>query len=292
MDHVIVFADVSGSTALYDRLGDAAAFALIERCLAAMSACTREAGGRVVKTIGDAVMADFPAADAGAAAAIEMQLAVAAVGAAVGTPLSLRIGLHAGAVLEQDGDVFGDAVNLAARLCDLASRGQIITSLATARGLARMFQPALRRLYALPVKGKEAEVELVEIAWSGGDEDRTTIALASLPAQAAARLTLRLRELEAVLGPDRRKVTFGRSADADFAIADRMASRAHAMIERRRDKFVLVDHSANGTYVSPEGEPEALLRREEYPLHGRGRIAFGQPCGASTEVVSYRCDSG
>lgn len=291
MDCAIVFADVSGSTALYELLGDERAFALIERCLDTMGACTRQGGGRVVKTIGDAVMAVFPAAEDAAAAATEMQLAVARTGSETGTPLSLRIGLNFGPVVAQGEDVFGDAVNLAARLCDLASRGQIITSQPTALRLPRIFQAALRDLYALPVKGKEEEVRLVEILWSGSDADRTAIAPASGIAPATPRLHLRLGTQELVLGPERRKVTIGRSNEADFPIGDRLASRAHAMIERRRDRFVLVDHSANGTYVQTDGEPEMLLRREEFSLHGRGRIAFGVPCGEAAQQLEYRCDA-
>ena len=85
-------------------------------------------------------------------------------------------------------------------------------------------------------------------------------------------------------------MTFGRDHEADISIPSRMASRAHAMIERRRDKFVLIDHSANGTYVTIEGEPEMTLRREEFPLRGHGWIAFGAPRDQSTEVIDYRCE--
>lgn len=77
------------------------------------------------------------------------------------------------------------------------------------------------------------------------------------------------------LGPDVNLYTFGRDAQSDMVIADRMASRQHARIERRRDKFVLIDHSTNGTFCTVQGEKEIELRREEFTLRGRGRIAFG-----------------
>ena len=70
-----------------------------------------------------------------------------------------------------------------------------------------------------------------------------------------------------------------------------MASRLHARIERRRDKFVLIDQSTNGTYVTLEGEKEILLRREELILRGRGHISFGhtyQPEPA--EVLRFACE--
>ena len=124
-DCAVLFADVAGSTSLYEIFGDKKAFGLIEQCLATMGECTKELHGRVVKTIGDAVMAVFPSADDAAAAAAEMQLRVSKSGKESGAArLGPRIGFHYGPVVDQekDGDVFGDTVNLVSRLSDLASR--------------------------------------------------------------------------------------------------------------------------------------------------------------------------
>ena len=181
MDCAVLFADVSGSTALYEVLGDERAFALVETCLATMSACTAAAHGRVVKTIGDAVMAVFDSADQAASAAAEMQTRVAEFGPAVGVRLSLRIGLHFGPVVERDGDVFGDTVNLASRLCDLASKGQIVTDGDSARRLSAQHAARLQRLYSIPVKGKEQEVELVVIPWQAPSDDTTRAASLARP---------------------------------------------------------------------------------------------------------------
>ncbi|HEY5636756.1 MAG TPA: adenylate/guanylate cyclase domain-containing protein [Burkholderiales bacterium] len=289
MDCAILFSDVSGSTALYEIMGDERAFTLIEGCLTSMSNCTTQSGGRVVKTIGDAVMAVFPSAELAATAATEMQLEAEKLGRGAGTPVGLRIGFHFGPVVEQDSDVFGDAVNLASRLCDLAARGEIITSKETASLLPRLFAPNLRILYPVAVKGLEREIELIEIVWQGMGSERT--AIASLPPTRAASHTLELTRggSRVELGRERRKVTFGRDHEADFPITDRMASRAHAMIERRRDRFVLADHSANGTFVTLGDEPEIVLRREEMALRGHGWIAFGQPRALSREAVEFRC---
>lgn len=289
MDCAILFSDVSGSTALYEIMGDEHAFALIECCLTTMSNCTSQSGGRVVKTIGDAVMAVFPTADAAATAATEMQLEAEALGRKSGTPVGLRIGFHFGPVVEQDGDVFGDAVNLASRLCDLAARGEIITSKETASALSRLFAPNLRILYPVAIKGLAREVELIELVWQGGGTERTAIATLP-PTRAAAQVLELTREGTRVeLGRERRKVTFGRDHEADFPIGDRMASRAHAMIERRRDRFILADHSANGTYVTLGDESELLLRREEMALSGHRWIAFGRPRAQTREGVEFRC---
>lgn len=289
MDCAILFADVSGSTSHYEILGDERAFALIGTCLKTMSACTTDGGGRVVKTIGDSIMAVFPTADGAAIAATEMQAAARKLGDAGGTRVGLRIGFNFGPVLEEDGDVFGDAVNLAARLCDLASKGQIITSRETAKLLSRPFWPSLRELYKIPVKGKENEVELLELMWGSAVEERTAVAAPPSHDYANQVLNLSLHDTRLSVGKDRRKVTFGRDHEADFSIQDRMISRAHAMIERRRDKFILIDHSSNGTYVTLDGEPEAFLCRDELLLRGHGWISFGQPRATTRESVEFNC---
>jgi len=289
MDCAILFADVAGSTALYEILGDKRAFALVGSCLETMSACTTEVHGRVVKTIGDAVMSVFKEADDAAAAAAEMQMRVDKLGTAMGAKLGLRIGFHYGPVVERDNDVFGDAVNLASRLCDLASKGQIITDVDTAHRLSNLFRGNLRKLFSIPVKGKEKEVDLIEIVWQGANQDMTSITSAPMSTSGRALLELDMNGVRVDMGPDRRKVTIGRDHEADFTVDNAVVSRAHAMIERRRDHFVLADHSSNGTYVTVEGQPEVKVHREEMTLLGHGWIAFGQPRAAATNVAEFRC---
>jgi adenylate cyclase len=293
MECAVLFADVAGSTALYEVLGDERAFALVESCLSTMSACTEEVHGRVIKTIGDAVMAVFRSADDAADAATEMQRRVDTLGPPVGLTLRLRIGFHWGPVVAHAHDVFGDSVNLASRLCDLASKGQIVTDRETVQHLSGRFAGNLRELFAIPVKGKEREVELVEIGWQASTQETTLIAPSRKPASAPpSLLVLSLEGTQIEMGPERRKVTFGRDHEADFTLGDHAVSRAHAMIERRRERFVLIDHSSNGTYVSFDGKPESRVHREELPLFDHGWIAFGAPRAQATQVVEFRCVEG
>ena len=289
MECAVLFADVAGSTALYEVLGDERAFALVENCLQTMSACTTEVHGRVVKTIGDAVMSVFKDADDAAAAAAEMQFRVDKLGPAVGVRLGVRVGFHFGPVVERDDDVFGDTVNLASRLCDLASKGQIITDKDTAAHLSNIYTPNLRKLFSIPVKGKEQEVDLIEIVWQTATEEMTSIVTQPAnPAAGRALLEIELDGARIEMGPQRRKVTFGRDHEADYTIHNAKVSRAHAMIERRRENFVLVDHSSNGTFVTLEGKPELKVQHEEITLLGHGWIAFGQPRAEAVQVVEFR----
>lgn len=293
MECAVLFADVAGSTALYEVLGDERAFALVESCLSTMSACTVEVRGRVIKTIGDAVMSVFRTADDAAAAAAEMQLRVDRLGPSVGMPLGLRIGFHFGPVVAHDKDVFGDTVNLASRLCDLASKGQTITDEDTAGRLSVQYTPSLRRLFSIPVKGKAQDVALIELTWQPATEERTLIVSAHAKVDSGrALLELDLDGARIEMGPQRRKVTIGRDLEADFTVRDRSVSRAHAMIERRREHFVLADHSSNGTFVTFEGKPEMSVHHEELTLVGHGWIAFGQPRAEAVQVAEFRCLDG
>jgi len=285
----VLFADVSGSTKLYDTIGDAAAHDAIELCLKLFSALTEQHGGRVVKTIGDEVMAVFPEASKAGAAARDIQLGINEMAPVGKVRLGVRIGMHQGPVVEKAGDLFGDTVNLAARLTEMASRGQIITSLDTVNLLTPLQKMDCRQLYTIPVKGKEREVPICELMWTDTDDATQVVAQrASTDAGNALRLVYRSRVV--TLGDDKKSVVLGRDNTADLVIPDRMASRAHCEIEKRQDKFVLADRSANGTYLSIDGDREIVLRREEAMLRGHGFIALGQSRATATEFVEYFCE--
>ena len=286
----VLFADVSGSMRLYETAGDTVALAAITQCLAAMRQATEAAGGRVVKTIGDEVRAVFPGPDAAVAAAAEMQAKAEALPEVAGTRIGLRIGFHFGPVLQQDNDFFGDTVNLAARLVAQAQKCEIITTSDTASRLSPVFRSMVRHLHAISVKGKADEVDLAEIIWRS-DVNATTFVRNNVKPRAAGGRTLRLKyhTREVVRRRDGDAVTLGREPSCGLVIADEMASRRHCTVERRGDKFVLKDHSTNGTYVTLEGDTELFLQREELALRGHGWIAFGQPRAAAKEVVEFFC---
>ena len=283
----VLFADIAGSTSLYERIGNTAALAAISRCLDLATASAQGCDGRLVKTIGDEALLLFPTADAAAAAAAETQRRMTETAGGNDLNLGFRIGFHYGAAIETAGDVFGDAVNVAARMVGLAKRGQVILSLSTAPRLSAGLAVQVRELDVLTVKGKEQDIGICELLWQDSSADLT--AMTARPVSRAARLELRhgARTVELGAGP---ALSLGRDAQNDVVIDDRLASRQHARIERRRDKFVLVDQSSNGTYVTVEGEPEILLRREEMILRGRGRISFGHVHDpALGEALAFAC---
>jgi len=175
IETAVLFADVSGSTKLYETAGDKVALAAIGQCIDIFREKTLDEGGRVIKTIGDEVMADFPTANAAASAAIEMQIAVDELMPIGNTKLGIRIGFQFGPVLERDGDLFGDTVNLAARLSGLAVKGQVMTSRETVDRLNNIMRTQCRPLHTLQVKGKAEEVALCELMWRVSDEATTLL---------------------------------------------------------------------------------------------------------------------
>jgi adenylate cyclase len=283
----VLFADIAGSTKLYDTFGDAVAKRMIDDCIDLMRGVTEQYGGRVVKTIGDEVMCVLPDADSACLAATDMQLKISALPSVSGVQRAIRAGFHVGAVIEENNDVFGDTVNLAARMAGLAKGTQIMTTRFTVDRLSPMLRGSTRPIAALSVKGKGDDVEVCEIIWQASEE--MTMATPSLSA-AARNVQLHMRHggQAHLLEQANEGIILGRDASCAIVVADRMASRQHARIERRRDKFFLIDQSTNGTFVAVEGEPEISLRREEVMLRGSGKIAFGHSVGDSTdEVVEF-----
>jgi len=287
-DLAILFADVSGSTRLYETLGDAQARAIVERCLAVVADVCKAHDGQVIKTIGDEMMTTFASADHAARAARDIQNRIAAMRANTGTAVSMHVGFHFGPVIANDGDVHGDAVNVAARMTDIAKGGQIITTSQTVTLLSIPLRAGTRDLDSLTIKGKQKDVGIFELLWQETADDLTALSPRRVARPQRVRLMHGTRMIE--LGETTAIFALGRDATNDVVIADRLASRMHARIERRRDNFILVDHSSNGTYVRVDSEPEIMLRREEWRLRGHGFCSFGHPHEQDpTEVLEFQC---
>ena len=284
----VLFADISGSTRLYDTLGDSRAKALVDECIGIMREIVARYRGRVIKTIGDEVMCVLPDADSGHLAAADMQLRISELEVIANVRRAIRVGFHFGPVIEENADVFGDTVNMAARMAGLAKAMQIITTRATDDRLSAALRGSTRAIAALSVKGKGDDVDICEVIWQASEDLTMATSAAAAPAARAVRLMLKHGARESVLEQANSGIAIGRDAGCQIVLADRMASRVHARIERRRDKFFIVDQSTNATFVNFTGEAEVVLRREEVMLRGRGRIAFGHSlAGSAEETVDF-----
>lgn len=284
----VVFADVSGSTRLYEKLGDAEALRAVERCLNRVERVVATYHGRVIKTIGDEIMASFDTAEDGMQAACDMQQRVEDLPPVSGIKLSIRVGFHYGLAIEEKNDVFGDTVNLAARMTGLAKGGQIITTGEAIDALPPLLRQSSREIDAIAIKGKRETVRVCEVLWQAGGD--LTMKSASVAPTATRPLSLCLRHdnQELILDAEHPTANLGRDLVSDVVIRDPRASRGHGRIELRRDKFVLVDQSTNGTYVTFQGEAEFVLKREETFLRNRGHISFGHAWSEDkSEVLEF-----
>lgn len=283
----VLFADVAGSTKLYEAVGDTDAKTLIDEALIAMQVITKRHRGRVVKTIGDELMCVFPSAERGFLAATDMQTVVNALVVTKSVKRMIRVGFHAGPVIEEKGDVFGDTVNVAARMAGLAKGMQIMTTRSTVDALPPALRTSTRPIAAISVKGKAEQLAVFEVLWQEGD-DLTMAAGAQHAAQVVVELVLRHGGREIVLGADRSAAMIGRDVACDLVIGDPKASRQHAKLEKRGDKFFITDQSSNGTYVTFAGDPEMALRREELMLRRSGSIVFGHSAAEPTrDIVEF-----
>jgi len=284
----VLFADVVDSTQLYERIGNASAFRLVDRSLRVARDVIESKNGIVVKHTGDGLLAIFKRADDAAEAAIGMHTQLRELPPSQGQHLAIKTGFHFGTVIKSGNDIFGETVNIAARLTELSSPGRAITSAETVQQMSRHWQEQLGQLPPRILRGASRPTELFELRCESLG-DVTVVRNMPLDIAGNAELRLYLHDQLLVLNEEKRIARLGRDVASDLHIGDTRASRRHAEIELRGDKFVLSDRSSNGTYLAIEGENELFLRREEAVLHGKGHFALGDVCADNPYAISFVC---
>jgi hypothetical protein len=214
-----------------------------------------------------------------------------AVNEKVGPP-RVRIGFHMGPVIVSKDDLFGDAVNVAARMVALSKARQILTTRETVEAMGSELRAAIRRIDKTLVKGKREELDVYELIW----EHQEVTIMAKDPLTSAAMLSrLRLQIGNRTVQVDRAHpaATIGRHPDNDIVIDDALVSRTHARIEYRRGRFVLCDNSTNGTYLLGEGEESTFVHRDEMPMPDRGVVCPGRsPAPDSDLAIRFAAQGG
>jgi adenylate cyclase len=290
----IVFADVVGSTQLYEQLGDDRARAMVARCLEIMRQATEAEGGNVIKTMGDEIMSTFPVADSAMNAARRMQESITTdpdLGHS-GGHVAIRIGCHFGPVVEERHDVFGSAVHTANRMTSQAKAGQIITTAGMVEKLSPEWQALCREIDVATVRGRADEVLLFEVLWQP-EEATNMLPMVGFKkdGRRKKRLTLRFQGRDVIVGEGRKSATLGRAEDNDLVIKGNLISRLHARVEASKDRFTLVDASTNGTFVRSSSGEELYIRREALPLTGEGIIGLGRVAQPDSDLaVHYRVE--
>jgi adenylate cyclase len=290
----VLFADVCGSTSLYENLGDDLARKLIMRCINTMSSKTAIYQGTMIKTIGDEIMCTFPSAEGAFHAACAMQVAMENDRPPNDIPLHIRIGFNYGEVIKEPNDVFGNTVNVAARVAAITRGGQIMATQAVFDALPPDLRDRMRQIMRAEFKGKQEQQEIYLIISEQEDTQNTRL---GIPAYRKSpdnidEMILRYRDQSLKVNKERRSVTLGRGEACDIVIKNDFASRLHINIELRSGKFIIADQSTNGTYIRFSSGNVVHITREEISLQGNGFISLGQSFTENpAEVIEFSISS-
>jgi hypothetical protein len=284
-----------GSTRLYEILGDNLAREMIVSCVDLMREATERNRGTVIKTIGDEILAIFPTCDDAVNGAAEMQQDIGARPELTvqGQHVAIRIGCHFGPVVLENRDIFGASVHTANRMTSQAKAGQVVLSADTVNRLSPEWRAVSRQIDVTAVRGLQEEMELYEVLWQ--TEDATSmlpsIEMATRQGRRPRRVRLRYLGREYLLDDSKKELTMGRAEENDIVIKGTLISRLHAKIEASRDKFLLIDQSTNGTFVTSQEGKEAFVRRDSVILQGKGMIGLGKlPEANATDAIRYQLE--
>ncbi|MEW6633374.1 MAG: adenylate/guanylate cyclase domain-containing protein [Pseudomonadota bacterium] len=266
-------ADVVGSTPLYERIGDEAALQQVSDCLDAMREIVAQHDGDFIYSKGDDVLSLFESSETALRAVwqISRQLTKG--------PLSARIGLHFGPVIRARGAVFGEVVNITARLSTTANPGEVLISQSFFEALSLGSRATLRLLDKMAFKGKQ---ELFDVYTLESDDRALSTDIArrgTLVDRRSApprRINLVIRYGDQLRScRNNESVTIGRSPECDIVVERPWVSRHHATFTISNGKARLIERSSSGTFVSMGPGQEVFVRREDILLFGSGVISPG-----------------
>ncbi len=293
---VVMFADVAGSTAMYENMGDDLARERISKALNSLISISRRHNGKLVKTIGDEILVYFTDIDMAVFAAKAIQEAMEDDRSPETVGVSIRIGMQYGSTILENDDIFGDTVNVAARVASMAKARQILCT----QEIAFMVKSGelsnnMRPYDRLRVKGKNEQLDVYLYAWEQ-EGDITNMATASSftnPARhdQVKKLVLKYEGKSHTIETDTASYILGRGKDCDLLIKGDLISRHHSKMEHRRGKFIITDQSTNGTFIRTAEGQEIFLRREEFTVFGSGYISLGKKVDLSDEnVIHFLCE--
>lgn len=296
---VIFFADIAGSTRLYEELGDVIAHECIVESLRSISEKVKSSHGVVVEIIGDEVMAYFSNSEDAIECACIIQQHFASTTSSHGHQMFVRIGFYRGDVQLDKGHPYGDTVNTASRMASLAQGGQVITTRGSVESAPSYQKDKCRPFSEMKVKGKSEALDIVEVVWN--EDDATSIFMPTkVPDRrpTSGKLTLAISGKKLVLTDRNTPFVIGRGEHCNLVIPIDTASRSHLRIEVRLGEFVIVDHSTNGTYITtPPGKRaydglDMRLHHREWTMVGGGKISLGKPViSAGQNAIDFSLES-
>lgn len=281
----VVFADLTGSTGVFESLGNAKATQAITRLTQWIGEVCKSHRGHVVKYLGDGVLILFKESKNAIEAATELQQVHHNRIRKWPEPLKMRlqIGMARGGVVEHDADCYGDAVNVASRLSDLSGPDQILASDTVIQQLPDNSIVRSRCMGEIPIRGRTESCLVHRIEWQTevlSEVFTMPASLMSLPRGQSviepAFIVLSWLDINIRFSSAELPIFLGRDTSAQFVVQDPRVSRKHAQIEWRDGKFYLEDISSYGTWVRfSDSSITIALRRQECVLLQDGEMALG-----------------
>lgn len=281
----VVFADLTGSTGVFESLGNAKATQAITRLTQWIGQVCKSHRGHVVKYLGDGVLILFKESKNAVEAATELQEVHQNRIRNWPEPLKMRlqVGMARGEVVEHDADCYGDAVNVASRLSDLSGPDQILASDTVIQQLPGNSLVRSRCMGEIPIRGRTESCLVHRIEWQSEVLSEVFTVPASLMASSisptvikSAFIVLSWLDINISFSSTELPVFLGRDTSAQFVVQDPRVSRKHAQIEWRDGKFYLEDISSYGSWVRfTDSSVTMALRRQECVLSHDGEIALG-----------------
>ncbi len=277
----VLFTDIKGSTAYFEKYGDSAGLIMVHHCNSLLSKAVERHGGRVIKTIGDAVMASFEDHAEAVAASIEMQEAITADSAAKPADhrVKVRIGINYGLGFVKSNDVFGDVVNVASRVEGAASPEQILISDTLQQALAHDSRFRVRLAGRFSLKGKSEIRDLYEVIWretSGEASGSHSMVMSALP-----QATHKLIQLRNDGRPGREFELLGNQA---------VVGRTQGDFTFPNDEYMQPQHArllveSGQVFLDPVPEADTF-----FSLVGSYRLQQGDVVSFGNQVLEFRVD--
>ena len=293
----VLYADVSGSTRLYEQYGDTIARADMSACIQLLDDVCTGMSGEALKTIGDEIECAFADPIKAALAASEMQAGLRRAGEEgefqMGI-LHIKIGWHYGNVAWRGNDLIGEAPVTAQQVIGLAKADEILTSKHAIDALPEALFPDVHVINRIPAEAWDGEIVVYKMPWEqSGDETQ----IASKPHMHAAPIelacVLEYGAQRVRIDSDNHACVIGRGRQVTLQVAGRLTSRQHAQIALRSGRFNIRDESTNGTFIVYDDGTRTHLRREEDVLSGSGTIGFGSaPEDDPDGSIRFECSGG
>jgi adenylate cyclase len=286
---VVMFTDIQGSTAYFEKHGDAAGLLMVHQCNDALRTIVDGHGGRVIKTIGDGMLATFEDCGQSVEAGIKMQHGLREISDSQpeNDRVAIRIGIHFDTGIVRSQDVFGDVVNVASRIESVAQPWQIVISETLyEKVLGLSFQ--IRQLGRFLLKGKKSERTLYEVLWDQKQLENSENARFDREPGRARCFRLQVIEANGAVKAEHaisRSITIGRSGGQITFPQDLALTAVSARIFVDDDQLFIEDLSQGADNIFLRIAGGYTLQSQDSVLMGQQVFKFREISGAMSAAA-------